>query len=92
MNISIILVARDERRRATHNEVERRRRDKINLWILRLSRIIPDCSLNPESQQGSNKTQSLQSKGIILSKACDYINELKEKADKCHQLAKVVYF
>lgn len=25
---------RDERRRATHNEVERRRRDKINHWIM----------------------------------------------------------
>ncbi|OQR68748.1 upstream stimulatory factor 2-like [Tropilaelaps mercedesae] len=81
-------VARDERRRATHNEVERRRRDKINLWILRLSRIIPDCNLSPESQQGANKTQSLQSKGIILSKACDYIGELKEKAEKSQQLAK----
>ncbi|XP_022710413.1 upstream stimulatory factor 2-like [Varroa jacobsoni] len=81
-------MARDERRRATHNEVERRRRDKINLWILRLSRIIPDCNLNSESPQGANKTQSLQSKGIILSKACDYINELKEKADKSHQLIK----
>ena len=27
--------ARDDRRRATHNEVERRRRDKINNWIVR---------------------------------------------------------
>lgn len=35
---------RDERRRATHNEVERRRRDKINNWISKLSRIVPDCS------------------------------------------------
>ncbi|KAI2590335.1 USF2 isoform 10, partial [Pan troglodytes] len=34
---------RDERRRAQHNEVERRRRDKINNWIVQLSKIIPDC-------------------------------------------------
>ncbi|KAF7996497.1 hypothetical protein HCN44_002129 [Aphidius gifuensis] len=27
---------RDDRRRATHNEVERRRRDKINNWIAKL--------------------------------------------------------
>ncbi|NXV06724.1 USF2 factor, partial [Cettia cetti] len=36
-------VPRDERRRAQHNEVERRRRDKINNWIVQLSKIIPDC-------------------------------------------------
>lgn len=44
--------ARDERRRATHNEVERRRRDKINNWIVKLSKIIPDCSsdLNKSGQ------------------------------------------
>ncbi|XP_049478308.1 upstream stimulatory factor 2 [Panthera uncia] len=35
---------RDERRRAQHNEVERRRRDKINNWIVQLSKIIPDCN------------------------------------------------
>ncbi|XP_060054124.1 upstream stimulatory factor 1 isoform X2 [Erinaceus europaeus] len=36
---------RDEKRRAQHNEVERRRRDKINNWIVQLSKIIPDCSV-----------------------------------------------
>lgn len=34
---------REEKRRVTHNEVERRRRDKINTWIYRLAKIIPDC-------------------------------------------------
>lgn len=34
---------RDDRRRATHNEVERRRRDKINNWIMKLSKIVPEC-------------------------------------------------
>ncbi|CAM4696451.1 unnamed protein product [Leuciscus chuanchicus] len=37
---------RDERRRAQHNEVERRRRDKINNWIVTLSKIIPDCGID----------------------------------------------
>ncbi|XP_056142019.1 upstream stimulatory factor 2 isoform X2 [Lampris incognitus] len=37
---------RDERRRAQHNEVERRRRDKINNWIVTLSKIIPDCNMD----------------------------------------------
>ncbi|XP_052473861.1 upstream stimulatory factor 2 [Carassius gibelio] len=61
---------RDERRRAQHNEVERRRRDKINNWIVTLSKIIPDC--------GMDGTKTGASKGGILSKACDYIGELKQ--------------
>ncbi|VDI63355.1 upstream stimulatory factor [Mytilus galloprovincialis] len=60
---------RDDRRRATHNEVERRRRDKINNWIVQLSKVVPDCS--------SDHTKQGQSKGGILSKACDYITELR---------------
>uniref|UniRef100_A0A8C3G433 Upstream transcription factor 2, c-fos interacting n=1 Tax=Cyclopterus lumpus TaxID=8103 RepID=A0A8C3G433_CYCLU len=61
---------RDERRRAQHNEVERRRRDKINNWIVTLSKIIPDCNID------STKTGA--SKGGILSKACDYIRDLRQ--------------
>lgn len=38
------LKKRDDRRRATHNEVERRRRDKINTWIAKLGKIIPECN------------------------------------------------
>ncbi|XP_054724941.1 upstream stimulatory factor 2-like isoform X3 [Uloborus diversus] len=59
--------ARDERRRATHNEVERRRRDKINNWIVKLSKIVPDCTAE----------HSKQGQGGILAKACDYIQELR---------------
>lgn len=61
---------RDERRKAQHNEVERRRRDKINNWIVTLSKIIPDC--------GMDSTKTGASKGGILSKACDYIQELEQ--------------
>nr|Q07957.1 RecName: Full=Upstream stimulatory factor 1; Short=USF; AltName: Full=B1 factor; AltName: Full=SPF1 [Xenopus borealis]AAA49651.1 B1 protein [Xenopus borealis]AAA49652.1 B2 protein [Xenopus borealis] len=61
---------RDDKRRAQHNEVERRRRDKINNWIVQLSKIIPDCSME--------STKTGQSKGGILSKACDYIQELRQ--------------
>jgi len=62
--------ARDERRRATHNEVERRRRDKINNWIIKLSKIVPDCAQD-HTKQGQ------VSKGGILAKACDYIQDLR---------------
>uniref|UniRef100_A0A2C9JTI8 BHLH domain-containing protein n=1 Tax=Biomphalaria glabrata TaxID=6526 RepID=A0A2C9JTI8_BIOGL len=65
-----IRAARDDRRRATHNEVERRRRDKINNWIVQLSKLVPDCAQEPIKQ-----TQA--SKGGILSKACEYIQELR---------------
>ncbi|XP_013881118.1 upstream stimulatory factor 2 [Austrofundulus limnaeus] len=61
---------RDDKRRAQHNEVERRRRDKINNWIVTLSKLIPDCSID---------TRTGASKGGILSKACDYIRELRQK-------------
>lgn len=36
-------IQRDERRRVTHNEVERRRRDKINNWISKLGKLLPEC-------------------------------------------------
>ncbi|XP_070550692.1 upstream stimulatory factor 2-like isoform X1 [Ptychodera flava] len=67
--------ARDERRRATHNEVERRRRDKINNWIVKLSKIVPECAQD-HSKQGQASVSS-QSKGGILAKTCDYIHELR---------------
>ncbi|KAG1675011.1 Upstream stimulatory factor 2 [Nymphon striatum] len=71
---------RDERRRATHNEVERRRRDKINTWIMKLAKIIPECT-GDHSKQG-------QSKGGILSKACDYIQELRTANSRLPEVIK----
>ena len=44
-------IVRDEKRRANHNEVEKRRRNNINKWIVELSKIIPDCS-NDQSKHG----------------------------------------
>lgn len=73
---------RDERRRAQHNEVERRRRDKINNWIVTLSKIIPDCNID------STKTGA--SKGGILSKACDYIRELRQNNQRLQESFKEV--
>ncbi|XP_026934835.1 upstream stimulatory factor 2 isoform X2 [Orcinus orca] len=71
---------RDERRRAQHNEVERRRRDKINNWIVQLSKIIPDCNAD------NSKTGA--SKGGILSKACDYIRELRQTNQRMQEAFK----
>ncbi|XP_040183186.1 upstream stimulatory factor 2 isoform X2 [Rana temporaria] len=74
---------RDERRRAQHNEVERRRRDKINNWIVQLSKIIPDCNTE------TSKTGA-QSKGGILSKACDYIRDLRQTGQRMQETYKEV--
>ncbi|XP_061573298.1 upstream stimulatory factor 2 isoform X3 [Cololabis saira] len=78
---------RDERRRAQHNEVERRRRDKINNWIVTLSKIIPDCSMDSTKTGAS---LSSQSKGGILSKACDYIRELRQSNQRLQESLKEV--
>ncbi|CAF0757596.1 unnamed protein product [Brachionus calyciflorus] len=64
-------VVRDERRRANHNEVERRRRDNINKWIVELSKVIPDCC-NDQSKHG-------QSKGGILEKTVQYLIDMKKQ-------------
>jgi len=61
----------DHQRRQQHNEVERRRRDKINTWINKISKVVPDCS-DDHTKQG-------QSKGGILAKAYEYILELQQK-------------
>ncbi|XP_074604755.1 upstream stimulatory factor 1-like isoform X2 [Brevipalpus obovatus] len=72
--------SRDEKRRATHNEVERRRRDKINNWITKLAKIVPDCA--------QDRTKQGQSKGGILAKACEYINQLVRENDRLSEIMK----
>lgn len=75
---------RDERRRVTHNEVERRRRDKINQWIEKLGQLIPvdgepiGCVplVRPNIADSS-----AYSKGGILSMACDYVTALHNKVN-----------
>ncbi|XP_062486919.1 upstream stimulatory factor 2-like [Pezoporus occidentalis] len=60
--------------------VERRRRDKINNWIVQLSKIIPDC--------GADTSKSGASKGGILSKACDYVRELRQSNQRLQDTLK----
>ncbi|XP_012276557.1 upstream stimulatory factor 2 isoform X2 [Orussus abietinus] len=69
---------RDERRRATHNEVERRRRDKINNWISKLEKLLPEYSHNLNGENDGKSVFESQSKGGILARACEYILELRE--------------
>ncbi|XP_019699590.1 upstream stimulatory factor 2 isoform X2 [Harpegnathos saltator] len=83
-NCTTGLKKRDDRRRATHNEVERRRRDKINNWIAKLGKIIPECNVTGTTTNSSSNSggegkanYETQSKGGILAKACEYIGELR---------------
>uniref|UniRef100_A0A1I8PL62 BHLH domain-containing protein n=1 Tax=Stomoxys calcitrans TaxID=35570 RepID=A0A1I8PL62_STOCA len=62
---SLILEAykkRDDKRRATHNEVERRRRDKINSWIFKLKEMLPSDMNNvvgtTHTKDGLNNTNA----------------------------------
>nr|XP_046914439.1 upstream stimulatory factor 1-like isoform X2 [Dermatophagoides farinae] len=59
----------DQKRRMTHREIERRRRDKINDWIYALSKEVPDCA--------TDRTKQGQSKGGILAKTVKYIQDLR---------------
>ena len=74
---------KDERRRATHNEVERRRRDNINTGIQRLSKLIPPEPsgglLSTVDGTGGGKSGSTRSKGDILARACEYVKDLKQE-------------
>jgi upstream stimulatory factor len=96
-------VTRDDRRRATHNEVERRRRDKINGWIQQLAHLVPECNAEERRQNelrnllpGSaieinrnTSEESQKSKGGILQKACDYIRELQSTNAKMSERVKL---
>ncbi|KAI1278122.1 Upstream stimulatory factor 2 [Halotydeus destructor] len=73
--------ARDEKRRATHNEVERRRRDKINNWIVKLAKVVPECNQDASAKQG-------QSKGGILAKACEHIAELTSDNRRLNEISR----
>ncbi|XP_022257577.1 upstream stimulatory factor-like [Limulus polyphemus] len=48
--LDVTRTVKDEQRKATHNEVERRRRDKINTWIMKLSKVVPNCTVDHTKQ------------------------------------------
>lgn len=57
-----------------------RRRDKINHWIMKLGSMIPADGSNVEiGDRLSIAKVEGQSKGGILSKACEYIQSLQQK-------------
>ncbi|XP_067206601.1 upstream stimulatory factor 2-like isoform X2 [Linepithema humile] len=81
-NIVTSVKKRDERRRVTHNEVERRRRDKINNWISKLGKLLAECDQDVNKEGEAKANFESQSKGGILARACEYITELRETQEK----------
>lgn len=84
-NIITNVKKRDERRRVTHNEVERRRRDKINNWITKLGKLLAECDQDVNKEEDAKANFEPQSKGGILARACEYITELREAQEKLSQ-------
>ncbi|KAM7440424.1 Upstream stimulatory factor2 [Porites harrisoni] len=60
-------IAQQTRRRIVHNEVERRRKDKINSWIFKLADVVPQCKWGK------------QSKNIVLEKTVEYVTQVNEQ-------------
>jgi hypothetical protein len=65
------VLEKQRRRRESHNQVERRRRDHINEKIQELSLIIPDCA-------GAADSAGRIQKGVVLQKSVDYIRALQQ--------------
>ncbi|XP_030381547.1 uncharacterized protein LOC115629263 [Scaptodrosophila lebanonensis] len=95
---------RDDKRRATHNEVERRRRDKINCWIFKLKEMLPvegnrykpigvdaddsSCKTTIRNNAANGRTPPNDSKSQILIKACDYIKSMQNEIDNLRECLK----
>lgn len=58
----------EDKRRIIHNETERKRKDKINKWIVRLCSLVPECN-------------GKLSKNCILEKTVNFIEVLKQEKD-----------
>lgn len=44
----------DQRRKLMHKEIERRRRDRINDWIMTLAKQVPECSSDNTKQASAS--------------------------------------
>ncbi|KAL5276070.1 USF2 family protein [Megaselia abdita] len=72
----LIDIKREEKRRVTHNEVERRRRVKINNWIGQLKELMDGRASSVDTHTSSD------SKSQILVKACDYIKDINMQLER----------
>lgn len=68
------------KRRVYHNEIERQRRNKINTWITELGKLVPE-----EETEGAPS-----SKVQILERACQFVEDIKEKNDEMKKVLRQV--
>lgn len=70
---------REEKRRQTHNEVERRRRSKINGWIQKLAEMVPSCKEEMGNKRGgaTAPNSGMKSNCGVLQKTVNFIQELQ---------------
>ncbi|CAO1614747.1 unnamed protein product [Jaminaea pallidilutea] len=57
-------LTRDSKRRATHSQIERRRREKINDRLITLRNLVPACTKEVEDRQKARIEEELQSARI----------------------------
>ena len=68
LNVSVdVLNEKRRRRRESHNQVERRRRDHINEKIQELSGLLPEFPAD---------AQNKPNKGVILKRSVDYLRHI----------------
>jgi Helix-loop-helix DNA-binding domain len=92
-----------QKRRESHNAVERRRRDNINEKIQELAAIIPDEFMTPAGMMHGGASSPLSAspathhapdgtikhnKGVILRKSVDYIRSLQDVVKESQRRAR----
>jgi hypothetical protein len=103
MSRQAALKEKRQKRRESHNAVERRRRDNINEKIQELAAIIPDEFMTPPSAMLQGASSPLgaspathhapdgtikHNKGIILRKSVDYIRSLQDVVKESQRRAR----
>lgn len=78
---------KDYIRKQTHNEVERRRRDRINELIKMLAEIVPGCQ--KKDAANGNIVGYVYSKGTVLEKTVEYVRELYIQNEQLTATAKL---
>jgi len=99
------MIQKKQKRRESHNQVERRRRDQINDRIQELARLIPEEFMNTPLRNSNNPSSPLSAspathhapdgsikpnKGVILRKSVDYIRTLQDACREQQRRTKVL--
>ena len=83
---------RATRRKSVHNEVEKRRRQKINTWIEKLAQVVPPAPGTSQEQQQQQplNTSNLSCKADVLQRTYDYVIELAAAQHELNHIINVI--